>query len=45
MFVRPGPDTKPAPKVSLVTRVGDLACGVVDRSDTDDLVGAEVRRP
>jgi hypothetical protein len=34
MFVRPGPDTKPVPKVSLVTRVGDLACGVVDRSDT-----------
>ena len=23
MFVRPGPDTKPVPKVSLVTRVGD----------------------
>jgi Single Cache domain 2 len=28
MFVRPGADTKPVPKVSLVTRVGDLACGV-----------------
>ena len=28
MFVRPGPDTTPVPKVSLVTRVGDLACGV-----------------
>ena len=28
MFVRPGPDTKPVPKVSLVTRVGDIACGV-----------------
>jgi single cache domain-containing protein len=28
MFVRPGPDTKPVPKVSLVTRVGDLVCGV-----------------
>jgi secreted PhoX family phosphatase len=28
IFVRPGPDTKPVPKVSLVTRVGDLACGV-----------------
>jgi len=28
MFVRPGPDTKPVPKVSLVTRVSDLVCGV-----------------
>jgi len=28
LFVRPGPDTKPVPKVSLVTRVGDLSCGV-----------------
>src|SRR6202158_3045655 len=28
MFVRPGPDTKPVPKVSLVTRVGDIYCGV-----------------
>ena len=28
MFVRPGPDSKPVPKVSLVTRVSDLACGV-----------------
>jgi hypothetical protein len=28
MFVRPGPDTKPVPKVSLVTRVSDLTCGV-----------------
>ena len=28
MFVRPGPDTKPVPKVSLVTRVTDIACGV-----------------
>src|ERR1700730_8450067 len=28
MFVRPGPDTKPLPKVSLVTRVGDIYCGV-----------------
>ena len=28
MFVRPGPDTKPMPKVSLVTRVGDIFCGV-----------------
>ena len=27
-FVRPGPDTKPVPKVSLVTRVGDIYCGV-----------------
>jgi hypothetical protein len=27
-FVRPGPDKKPQPKVSLVTRVGDLGCGV-----------------
>jgi Single Cache domain 2 len=28
MFVRPGTDTKPVPKVSLVTRAGDLSCGV-----------------
>ena len=28
MFVRPGPDTKPVPKVSLVTKAGDLVCGV-----------------
>jgi Single Cache domain 2 len=28
LFVRPGPDTKPVPKVSLVTRVGDVYCGV-----------------
>jgi hypothetical protein len=28
MFVRPGPDTKPVPKVSLVTRAGDIYCGV-----------------
>ena len=28
LFVRPGPDKTPVPKVSLVTRVGDLACGV-----------------
>ena len=28
MFRRPGPDPKPVPKVSLVTRVADLACGV-----------------
>ena len=28
MFVRPGPDTKPVPKVSLVTRIGDIYCGV-----------------
>jgi hypothetical protein len=28
LFVRPGSDTKPVPKVSLVTRVGDLVCGV-----------------
>jgi hypothetical protein len=28
MFVRPGPDTKPVPKVSYVTRVGDIYCGV-----------------
>jgi len=28
MFVRPGPDTAPVPKVSLVTRVKDLTCGV-----------------
>jgi hypothetical protein len=28
VFVRPGPDTKPVPKVSFATRVGDLVCGV-----------------
>jgi hypothetical protein len=28
MFSRPGPDPKPVPKVSLVTRVDDLGCGV-----------------
>jgi len=28
MWVRPGPDKTPAPKVSFVTRVGDLGCGV-----------------
>jgi hypothetical protein len=28
MFVRPGPDKTPVPKVSFVTRVGDLYCGV-----------------
>ena len=28
MFPRPGPDSKPVPKVSLVTRVDDLGCGV-----------------
>jgi hypothetical protein len=28
MFVRPGPDTKPAPKVSFVARAGDIYCGV-----------------
>jgi Single Cache domain 2 len=28
VFVRPGADTTPVPKVSLVTRVGDLVCGV-----------------
>jgi hypothetical protein len=28
VFVRPGADTTPMPKVSLVTRVGDLVCGV-----------------
>ena len=28
MFVRPGPDKTPVPKVSFVTRVGDLCCGV-----------------
>ena len=28
MFPRPGADTTPAPKVSVVTRAGDLACGV-----------------
>jgi hypothetical protein len=28
MFVRPGPDKTPVPKVSFVTKVGDLGCGV-----------------
>jgi Single Cache domain 2 len=28
LFVRPGPDKTPVPKVSFVTRVGDLGCGV-----------------
>jgi len=28
MFVRPGPDKNPMPKVSLVTKVTDLVCGV-----------------
>jgi hypothetical protein len=28
MFVRPGPDPKPVPKVSYVTRAGDVYCGV-----------------
>jgi hypothetical protein len=28
MFVRPGGDTTPVPKVSLVTKVRDLICGV-----------------
>jgi hypothetical protein len=28
MFPRPGADTKPVPKVSFVTRVGELGCGV-----------------
>ena len=28
MFVRPGPDTKPIPKVSFVARAGDIYCGV-----------------
>jgi Single Cache domain 2 len=28
MFVRPGPDTKPAAKVSFVARAGDIYCGV-----------------
>jgi Single Cache domain 2 len=28
MFVRPGPDETPVPKVSFVTKVGDLGCGV-----------------
>lgn len=28
MFVRPGTDPKPVPKVSLLTRVSDLTCGV-----------------
>ena len=28
MFPRPGADTTPVPKVSFVTKVGDLGCGV-----------------
>ena len=28
VFPKPGADPKPVPKVSLVTRVGDLVCGV-----------------
>jgi hypothetical protein len=28
VFVRPGPDKTPVPKVSFVTKVGDLGCGV-----------------
>jgi hypothetical protein len=28
MFPRPGPDKTPVQKVSLVTRAGDLGCGV-----------------
>jgi hypothetical protein len=28
MFPKPGADTKPVPKVSYVTRIGDLGCGV-----------------
>jgi hypothetical protein len=28
LFVRPGTDKTPVPKVSLVTRVSDLGCGV-----------------
>ena len=28
MFARPGPDKTPVAKVSFVTRVGDLSCGV-----------------
>jgi len=28
LFVRPGSDPKPVPKESLVTRAGDLVCGV-----------------
>jgi secreted PhoX family phosphatase len=28
LFARPGSDTTPVPKVSLVTRAGDLICGV-----------------
>ena len=28
MFVRPGPDPKPVPKVSFVARAGDIYCGV-----------------
>ena len=28
LFIKPGPDTKPAPKTSFVTRIGDIFCGV-----------------
>jgi hypothetical protein len=28
MFLTPGPDTTPVPKVSFVARAGDIYCGV-----------------
>jgi hypothetical protein len=28
MWVKPGPDKTPVPKVSFVTKIGDLGCGV-----------------
>jgi hypothetical protein len=28
MFPKPGPDSTPVAKISLVTKVGDLGCGV-----------------
>ena len=28
MFLKPGSDQEPSPKVALVTRVGDLGCAV-----------------
>src|SRR3984885_8434888 len=48
MFVRPGPDKTPVPKVSFVTRVGDLGCGVDYENETAPntiLRGAGRRRP
>ena len=49
MWVRPGPDKTPVPRVSFATRVGDLGCGVGYTNKPfqihEILWGAEVRRP